>query len=412
MTYLRLTGLTLAAALMGSAAYAACDLPAASIRILGNDFAAIQTLAAGVRECEGDGVTVTANLTTEHRNLQVAALTANPAEYTSAIVANSSIVPLLSDGLIRPLDDLVAAHGQGLNPNQLITIDGRVMAVAFMANAQHLFYRSDILAQAGITEAPDTYEEVLAAAEAIRAAGIMEHPVALNTKTGWNLGEEFVNMYLGMGGAFFSPGSAEPAINNPTGVATLEMLRQLVGYSNPDYLTFDSNATQALWESGQVALATLWGSRAGGILDAEGSTPEVVGATMLAAAPTAGGGSTPATTLWWDGFTIAANVSDAEAEATFRAFMHAMAPERIAAASDQAVWLAPGYVPTPAAAGVFASAQGGATPYPMEPYMGLMHTALGDNLSEFLQGQESAEQALADVEAAYVTAARAGGFLQ
>ena len=36
--------------------------------------------------------------------------------------------------------------------NQLITIDGRVMAVAFMANAQHFFYRSDVLAQAD----PDT----------------------------------------------------------------------------------------------------------------------------------------------------------------------------------------------------------------------------------------------------------------
>ena len=47
----------------------------------------------------------------------------------------------------------------------------------------------------------------------------------------------------------------------------------------------------------------------------------------------------------------------------------------------------------------------------MLPYMGLMHTALGDNLSEFLQGQESAQQALADVEAAYITAARAQGFV-
>ena len=32
--------------------------------------------------------------------------------------------------------------------------------------------------------------------------------------------------------------------------------------------------------------------------------------------------------------------------------------------------------------------------------------------TEFLQGQESAEQALADVEAAYVTAARAQGFVE
>ena len=48
----------------------------------------------------------------------------------------------------------------------------------------------------------------------------------------------------------------------------------------------------------------------------------------------------------------------------------------------------------------------------MLPYMGLMHTALGAELSDFMQGKESAEQALADVEAAYTSAAKEQGFLQ
>jgi multiple sugar transport system substrate-binding protein len=411
MAFLRLSGLTVAAALASSAAWAGCDLAGGNINILSNDFGAINAVVDGARTCEGDGVTFSNNATTEHRDIQVAALTPNPAEYTSAIVANSSIVPLYNDGLIRPLDDLVAAHGAGLNPTQLITIDGQVMAVAFMANAQHLFYRSDILEQAGVA-VPTTYEEVLAASEAIRAAGLMEHPYAMNSKVGWNLGEEFINMYLGHGGAFFEPGSATPAINNATGVATLEMLAALNAYANPDFLTFDSNATAALWESGELALATMWGSRAAPILDDEGSTAEITGATMLAAAPMVGGGDTPASTLWWDGFTISANVSDEDAEATFVALMHGLSPDVIMANNDLAVWLAPGYTPGATAGGVFATASGGATPYPMLPYMGLMHTALGDNLSEFLQGQESAEQALADVEAAYVTAARAQGFVE
>ncbi len=44
--------------------------------------------------------------------------------------------------------------------------------------------------------------------------------------------------------------------------------------------------------------------------------------------------------------------------------------------------------------------------------LGLLQAAVGDNLSEFLQGRESAEQALADAEAAYVAAAREKGFLK
>ena len=44
--------------------------------------------------------------------------------------------------------------------------------------------------------------------------------------------------------------------------------------------------------------------------------------------------------------------------------------------------------------------------------MSAMHTALGAEISDFLQGTETAEQALADVEAAYTAAATEQGFLK
>ena len=411
MNFLKTTAATTAIVLMGSTAYADCGIASGNVNILGNEFGAIQALVAGAKECASGSVTVESNLTTEHRDIQVAALTANPAQYTSAIVANSSIVPLLNEGLIRPLDDLIAKHGEGIKNTQKITIDGKVMAIAFMANAQHLYVRQDILDEVGL-DVPTSYEEVIAAGQAIKDAGLMAHPFAMNTKTGWNLGEEFVNMYTGTGGSFFKPGTAEPSINNENGVLALNTLKALADLSNPDFLTFDSNATGAIWEAGDLAIAQLWGSRASGILDDEGSSEEVTSNTVLAAAPTLGGGDTPASTLWWDGFTIAANISDEDAEATFIAMVNGIRPEIVSANNDQAVWLADGFTPGPAATGVFATASSGARPYPMIPFMGLMHTALGNELSDFLQGNESAEQALADVEAAYTAAAKEQGFLQ
>ena len=54
-----------------------------------------------------------------------------------------------TSGTIRPLDDLVAAHGQHLGPNQLIKIDGKIMAISMMVNTQHLMYRKDILERSG-----------------------------------------------------------------------------------------------------------------------------------------------------------------------------------------------------------------------------------------------------------------------
>jgi ABC-type glycerol-3-phosphate transport system substrate-binding protein len=383
----------------------------ARVSIVGNEFPAIQTVGAGAQECSG--AEVSTNLTADHQEINVPGMQGNPAEYTSAIVANSSIVALMNADVIRPLGDLVEAHGEGLNRNQLITIGGDVMAVAFMANAQHLVYRADVLEQVGL-EPPTTYEEMLAAAEAIRAAGIMEYPVGGAYAAGWNLAQEFNNMFIGFGGEFFEPGSATPNVNSEAGVQALEMMLALTEYMNPDFLTHDSNATNAEFRAGNVALMNMWGSRAATLVEADGVPQDVIDGFAIAGPMTVGGGDIPASTLWWDGWTVASNISDEEAEATFIAMMNGIRPALMEdeEVRTQAVWLIPGYEPTEAAVGVFAAAEMGTVPYPMLPYMGLMHTALGAELSDFMQGNESAERALADVEAAYVAAAQEQGYLQ
>jgi maltose-binding protein MalE len=275
-----------------------------------------------------------------------------------------------------------------------------------------LVYRKDILEQIGV-EPPKTYEELLAAAAMIREKGIMQNPVGGPFAAGWNLAEEFVNMYLGHGGEFFKEGTAEVSINNPQGVAALNVLKSLTEYMNPDYLTHDSNATSAEWEAGNVALMNMWGSRTGVLMDSEGAEPVVYENTMVGAPMTVGGGTIPASTLWWDGWTVAKNVSDADATATFVAMKNGISPSILNDTTmGEAVWMIEGYKPAPVNAGVFSAIEMGTKPYPMLPYMGLLHTAVGDNLADFLQGKESAEQALADTEAAYTAAATEKGFLK
>ena len=401
------------ACLLGSAAHAVdCGPAGQSIRILASDFPAIHAVAGTAEEnCAASAGEFNRNHTTEARQIMNAALTPNPAEYTSVIVANSTLTQLMNDGLVRPLNDLVAKYGADLPQNLMITIDGNIMAVAFMANAQHLFSRTDILEQAGVDGIPGTYDEIIAAAEAIRSAGIMEYPIVMNMKAGWNVGESFNLAFLAHGGEFFEPGSAVPSVNSPAGVAALETLKAMTEYAHPDHLTQASNETQALWEAGEAAMGIMWGSRGGVILDDEGSSEAVTANTVLSAAPSVEPGGLPGATLWWDGFTIASNVSDAEAEATFAALVSALNADMVAANNDDAIWLLDGFQPGPAAAGVAATAKRNAAPYPMLPQIGLLHNALGAELSDFLKGDESAEQALMDVEAAYTTAAKEAGFL-
>ena len=387
----------------------ACEI-GARVSIVGNEFAAIQAVGAAAQECTG--ASVESNLTSEHQTINVAGLSGNPSEYTTAIIANSSIVALMNEDVIRPLNDLVAAHGGGLQSNQLIKIGDDIMAVAFMANAQHLMYRKDVLEQAGV-EVPTTYEEMLDVAKAIRDQGIMQNPVGGAYKAGWNLAQEFNNMFLGYGGTHFKAGTAEPNVNNEAGVNALNMMKALSEYMNPYFMTHDSNATNAEYRAGNVAVMNMWGSRASQQTSTEGVLDEVKAGHAIGGPLTVGGGSTPASTLWWDGWTVGKNVSEEEAEATFIAMKHSIRPEMLNdETSPLAVWLIEGYQPTDDAQGVFAAAKMGTPPYPMLPYMGLLHSALGNELADFMQGKESAEQALADVEAAYIAAAKEKGFLQ
>lgn len=416
MKHFKIAMLSTAAAIsFGSVAYAdghGCDISAGRVNIIGNEFPAIQTLGAVAASCASDTVEVKANLSKEHKTIQVPGMSGNPAEYTVAIISNGSISPLLTDGLVRPLDDLIAKFAPDLPTMQKISLDGKVMAVAFMANAQHMIYRSDVLEEAGL-EVPKSYEDVLANAKVIREKGIMQNPVGGAFSAGWGMGQEFNNMFMGYGGEFFKAGTAELNINNEKGIATLNMMKALTEYMNPDFLALNNNEIAAEWKAGNVAMMNMWGSRTPPLLDPEGSVEGVAENTALTGPMMAGDSGVPATTLWWDGWTIAANISDEDAEASFKAMMKAIDPSIMTEeVNSQAVWLIEGYKPTELSQGVFATIEAGTTPYPTLPYIGLLHSALGAELPDFMQGKESAEQALADVEAAYRSAAKEAGFLQ
>ena len=72
--------------------------------------------------------------------------------------------------------------------------------------------------------------------------------------------------------------------------------------------------------------------------------------------------------------------------------MHGIRPEVVAANAEVAAWLIKGYEPGPGRRRRHRQRQGRRPPYPMLPYMGLLHTALGNELGEFMQGQEDADQ--------------------
>ncbi len=400
--------LTIAVAMTAFAAapmlgFAACDFkPSSKVSLLANSFAAWKAVSDAMGECGN----FEAELDAEFRKKQPDAFAANPSLYQLGGVSNGTIQPLLSAGTIRPLDDLVAKYGKDLQPNQLIRINGQIMAIAMMVNNQHLMYREDIFNSLGL-EVPTTYYELLTAADKVAASGQVQYALGGTYKAGWNLAEEFVNMYMGMGGDFFE--GSKPSVNNAMGIRTLEMMRNLTHYMDPEYLVADSTYVQQQFQQGKIAMAVLWATRAAAMDDAKES--QVVGKVKMAAAPSPVSGALPASTLWWDGVVLAKNMTDQQADEAFQLLMEGIDREMVTNNNDAAVWLINGYTPGPMAMGAAETAENGALPYPNGVEMGLMHTALGNNVADFLTGKETAEQTLMDIEAEYTTAAKEKGLL-
>ncbi len=146
-------------------------------------------------------------------------------------------------------------------------------------------------------------------------------------------------MFLGYGGAILNPVcSAECKFR--CRCQRPEMMKALSEYMN---LTFSPmTVTQPTLNSAlaMFAIMNMWGSRAATLVDVDGVSAEVKNGMNIAGPMTVGGGSTPASTLWWDGWTVAKNVSDAEAEATFIAMMNGIDPSIIKDEDirKQAVW--------------------------------------------------------------------------
>ncbi|MEO0939171.1 MAG: extracellular solute-binding protein [Pseudomonadota bacterium] len=405
--YLKKLALAGAVSLLGSTAAFACSYEnEVPLKSLSAGFEAWKAVTDAMAECGN----FEAELDQEFRQKQPAAFEANPSLYQIGGVSNGTITPLLNAGTIRPLDDLVAKYGQNLNPNQLIRVNGQIMAIAMMVNTQHMMYREDILSDLGI-EQPTSWGDVLAAAEKIQEAGVVDYPLGATMKSGWNLAQEFVNMHPGFGGAFFNADNTA-AVNSDAGMKTLETMKALLDYTDPEVLVSDSTYVQQQFQQGKIAMANLWASRAAAMNDAAES--QVVGKVKMSAAPVAMDGGAPATTLWWDGMVIASNITDAEADAAFRLMMEGLDEDMVTDNNDAAIWLVAGYQPGPLAEGAIATATAtpAPPPYPSTTQMGLMHTALGNELPAFLTGERDAAATLAAIEEAYTTAAQEAGVLE
>ena len=160
-------------------------------------------------------------------------------------------------GKVRPVTDLVdeldAEHSFMKSATAPYTDDDEVWAVPLYGMVQMLWYRKDLLAEAGIDEAPRTWDELRAAAE----AATTDDQSGIALPAGKNLATDQVlySFMLNNGAGQFFTKDEQPDFDQPEVVETYDFYDQLLEYSPADSADYSWGEPQAAFNSGAAAMA-------------------------------------------------------------------------------------------------------------------------------------------------------------
>lgn len=142
------------------------------------------------------------------------------------------------------VDDSMLADFQAA-PLEACKFDGKLYSLPFDVHPIVMYYNTDILAEAGITEVPTTAEEFLAAAEQIKSK-TGKWAFAIDNTTGvykaYTLTRLFMSLVAQQGGSVLTADNTKANFNNEYGEKAAQFLTDLVnkyGY-NPNELDYDA----------------------------------------------------------------------------------------------------------------------------------------------------------------------------
>lgn len=178
-----------------------------------------------------------------------------PEDADIAIVAPGALPALAKEGRVEPLDRLMSAEFRGrfipamLPPGR---IGGATFGLPIAASARALFTNTDLLAKAAIARPPATWDELLADAARLKAAGIAAFGLA---GVGADADAEWYCALWTMGGEAVG-GDGAAAFAGPQGVAALTLFRTLIdqGGTEADPGEFAQDDLQGLFLRGGVAM--------------------------------------------------------------------------------------------------------------------------------------------------------------
>ena len=174
-------------------------------------------------------------------------------------------------GRATPHDDLVEwvdrEYGYVQSQIDPYYFDGHYWAVPTWTISLMLFYRQDILEDAGYDGPPTTWDEMLEMARELTTAD--RYGVALPTSAGQNATDQIVWAFMSTNNGVVIDERGEIAFANERSVETIEFLTELARYSPPDSAAWSFGDLRLALETGQAAMGVLYGSLLQDVADLE-----------------------------------------------------------------------------------------------------------------------------------------------
>ena len=190
------------------------------------------------------------------------AMATNPPAYDVVLVDDIWYAEFAKNGYIWDVTDKIDDNMKNnIFPSAwaITTVNGKTYGMPWLLDAKYFYYNEKILADAGFSAPPATWEELMKQAETIKAQGLVEYPVA------WSWGQaeaaicDYVTLIEGNNGGLVDD-AGKPAFNNEVGVKTLEWMKKTIddGLSNPASISYVEEDVRNVFSQGKAAFAINW----------------------------------------------------------------------------------------------------------------------------------------------------------
>jgi len=172
------------------------------------------------------------------------------------------------------------------------TYNGRIYTIPLDGDFQLVYYRTDLLQEAGL-QPPKTWEEYLAIAQRLHqqdfngdgepdyGSCIAKKPQAQSYWMIWSVASAFLQTQGTQQGAFFDPETMKPLVKNAGFARAIELYKQTTDYGPPNELELDVGDTRKLFVAGRCALTLDWGDIGTLAIAPESQVADKVGAVVL-----------------------------------------------------------------------------------------------------------------------------------